>query len=312
MITHYRILIVCLTILALYNVSALGQELEVADMEVVTGDLSARTNPRIDTNGRKCALLKVYVNDEIVEVRGAVVGNVTSVGMEKQIYMSHDAKRVEFVFNHHFPLKIQFDNYNIPSLTGMMTYVLKLKEPEKTAQVQPMQNENHLPNESSYTQSSVAVHDTIEGTRKETDLFIEEFVRNLCSNYNVQLGTTTISDVETRFGTKKKKGKNHYEVKIKDQTEFTDSDDNGIVGIVTIHPSSVKDLRLPNGISSSSSYKEWNEWFVEHGFQSQKYDPYFMRQSMMTFVSDAYELILMFDGKENKQKTLFAIIMHKK
>ena len=299
-------------LLILVNLISCAQEFEVTEFAIVPNDLTARINGRVDGNGRKCAVIKVYADDHVVAVRGATVGEVTGAGMEKLVYMAHDSKAIELVFEHHLPLKIEFDNYNIPSLTGMMTYVLKLKETAGAPQGQPIQNDSHLPNEASYVQSSAPAQSRVENTRKGTDIFIEEFVRNLCSSYNVQLGTTPISEVETRFSSTKKKGQHHYEVKIKDKTEFVDSKDNGLVSLLTIHPKSAKDLRLPDGITTTSSFKEWNEWFVEHGFQSQTYAPYFMKQAMMTFISDRYELILMFDGKENKQQTLFAIIMCKK
>jgi len=113
------------TSFCLTTVSA--QEYKVVSLDVEKTDLTARTNPRVDSNGRKCAVLKVYVDDQIAEARGSVVGNIEAVGMEKQIYMAHDAKQVELVFQNHYPLKIVFIDYDIPSLTGQMTYICKLK-----------------------------------------------------------------------------------------------------------------------------------------------------------------------------------------
>lgn len=103
-----------------------AQEYEVVSFDVEKTDLTARTNPRIDSNGRKCAVIKVYVNDKIAEARGSVIGDIKSTGMEKLIYIAHDSKQVELIFENHYPLKIVFMDYDIPSVTGQMTYLCKL------------------------------------------------------------------------------------------------------------------------------------------------------------------------------------------
>ncbi len=79
---QYRILLFSLLCISSFGLSA--QEYEVVSFEVKQNDLTARTNPRVDANGRKCAIVKVYADDRIATVRGAVVGEVESVGMEKR------------------------------------------------------------------------------------------------------------------------------------------------------------------------------------------------------------------------------------
>jgi hypothetical protein len=116
-----------------------GQEYKVISLDIEKNDLTARTKARVDANGRKCAVLKIYVDDQIVEARGSVVGNIEAIGMEKQVYLAHDAKQVELVFQQHYPLKIIFMDYDIPSLTGQMTYVCKLK-PADTQSSSAMQS----------------------------------------------------------------------------------------------------------------------------------------------------------------------------
>lgn len=110
----------------------MSQEYSVVSFEPVLKDLSARAanTSRVDGNGRKCAVIKVYVNDDIVAVRGNTVGDIPATGMEKWIYLSHDSKDMEIVFDHHYPLHIVFMDYDIPRITEQMTYILKLKESE--------------------------------------------------------------------------------------------------------------------------------------------------------------------------------------
>ena len=121
-----KYLIVCL--LLLLHLSATAQEFAVASFEIAPKDLTARVNSRIDANGRKCAVVKVYVADNIAAARGSVVGDIVSAGMEKWVYMSHDSKQLELVFEHHLPLHIKFMDHDYPSLSGQMTYILKLSE----------------------------------------------------------------------------------------------------------------------------------------------------------------------------------------
>lgn len=110
-----------------------AQEYKVASFEVKPNDMTARTNSRVDGNGRKCAVIKVYADDNIAAVRGAAIGEVAGAGMEKLVYIAHDAKAIELVFDHHLPLKIVFDDYGYPTITGQMTYECKLARKDATA-----------------------------------------------------------------------------------------------------------------------------------------------------------------------------------
>lgn len=308
----HRTLLNFVAIVLLTYVQASGQELKVVSFDVITADLTARTKPRIDLNGRKCALLKVYVDDRIVEVRGSSVGEVESVGMEKQIYMAHDSQEIELIFDRHFPLKIVFDEYGFPSLTGMMTYVLKLKDYQESSLEYSSNDAPQSSSNVSDSSSDSASHTASSSLNDENDRFIEKFIKDLCNYYNIELGKTPLSDVEEYSHIKREKKYKHYTIQLKDGTEFTDSKDEGIVSLVSIDPRKSNNIKIPYGVTFSSSYKEWDEWFVRHGFESQKYAPYYMKQAMMVFVTKEYELILMFDGREKKQNTLFSIIMCKK
>lgn len=109
-------------------VGARAQEYRVESFEIVPKDLSARTEGLVDANGRKCAVVKVYVKDAITDIDGPVVGEVRDRGMEKWVYVMHDAKRLRLLFKEHMPLDLTFADYDYPTLTGQMTYVLKLAE----------------------------------------------------------------------------------------------------------------------------------------------------------------------------------------
>lgn len=105
-----------------------AQEYKVESFEIAPKDLSARTEGRVDGNGRKCAVIKVYVKDAITDTDGPVIGEIRDRGMEKWIYVSHDAKQVGLLFKEHMPLQVIFADYDFPTVTGQMTYILKLTE----------------------------------------------------------------------------------------------------------------------------------------------------------------------------------------
>lgn len=109
-------------------VVSIAQEYTVRSFEIEPNDLSARIKSRVDGNGKKCALIKVYTDDKIAEVQGSIVGEIEGNGMEKWVYLTHDAKKMKLIFERHLPLEVVFMDYNYPSVTGQMTYVLKLQE----------------------------------------------------------------------------------------------------------------------------------------------------------------------------------------
>lgn len=120
-----NILLIITIALGIYSQA---QEYKVESFEIVPKDLSARTEGRVDGNGRKCAVIKVYVKDTITDTDGPVVGDIRDRGMEKWIYVSHDAKQVGLLFKEHMPLQVIFADYDYPTVTGQMTYILKLTE----------------------------------------------------------------------------------------------------------------------------------------------------------------------------------------
>ncbi|MDE7414156.1 MAG: SEL1-like repeat protein [Muribaculaceae bacterium] len=103
-----------------------AQDFKVAKFDHNRTDLSARTNPRVDGSGQLCALLKVLVMDDIVEVQGNVMGDIISKGVEKWIYVSDHTKQIRLLFKNHFPLMLTFADYGYPVVTEQMTYEVKI------------------------------------------------------------------------------------------------------------------------------------------------------------------------------------------
>lgn len=107
---------------------SVAQEYRVESFEILPNDLTARTESRVDGNGRLCGLIKIHVNDAIADVEGPVVGDIIVKGFEKRVYISHDAKQMVIYFQSHAPLNVTFDDFYLPSITTKTTYLLKLVE----------------------------------------------------------------------------------------------------------------------------------------------------------------------------------------
>ncbi|MDE7414081.1 MAG: sel1 repeat family protein [Muribaculaceae bacterium] len=105
-----------------------GQRLKVATFEIQPKDLSARTDPRADNSGQLCALLKIYVMDKITEVQGNVMGDIVDKGVEKWVYVSDHTKQIKLNFEKHFPLMITFSDYDYPTVSEQMVYVIELED----------------------------------------------------------------------------------------------------------------------------------------------------------------------------------------
>lgn len=117
-----------LFIIFLLPIFASAQTLEVEEFNIVPNDLSARTNGKADLNGNPCALLKVQVADKITKVAGSYIGDVIDQGMEKWVYVTDNSKEIELHFANHFPLHIRYIDYNFPTVSRQMTYVVRLRE----------------------------------------------------------------------------------------------------------------------------------------------------------------------------------------
>lgn len=144
-----------------------AREYGTPTFEIAVGDIYAQTYPRVDDNGRRAAVLKVYVDDEITEVRGNILGNIIDNGMEKILYLTHDSKNVEILFRNHYPVKVIFNDYLIPQLGGGMTYILKFPSDGYT--------QSNQIRESHPDQSPISVHaEQQKPVTNSTDKILEE------------------------------------------------------------------------------------------------------------------------------------------
>ena len=133
---------------------------------------------------------------------------------------------------------------------------------------------------------------------------LNDFVKSISSLYDVELSKTEMKEIEKKYGIQQKREDKHMEIELKDGTQFIDYYDDGKCSMILIDARKIKKaFPYMDGMGWESSYSEWNDWFVTKGYDNKPYDPYYGEQSMLSYSSDDYYVILMFNGKESQRGT---------
>ena len=120
-----------LLLLCVSNSSFSQKKMEVVSFNVKTSDISARTNPREDTNGDISALIKVQLPAPNAFFEGNIIGRVAHKTNEYWVYMPQNSTDLAIKLPGHSSISIAFKDYGIPSLESKVTYELLVlpKEP---------------------------------------------------------------------------------------------------------------------------------------------------------------------------------------
>ena len=120
-----------LLLLCVSNSSFSQKKMEVVSFNVKTSDISARTNPREDTNGDISALIKVQLPAPNAFFEGNIIGRVAHKTNEYWVYMPQNSTDLAIKLPGHSSISIAFKDYGIPSLESKATYELLVlpKEP---------------------------------------------------------------------------------------------------------------------------------------------------------------------------------------
>lgn len=125
MIKHIIVLIICF----LYSFSLFSQELSVKSFQLNEGDLSARTEKRLDSNGNQCALIKVEAIPAC-EFGGYVIGSVEKKLGAYWVYVcaKNPVTRKLIVSSDNFqPLEVDFSKFGITTVEAGTTYTLRIE-----------------------------------------------------------------------------------------------------------------------------------------------------------------------------------------
>lgn len=109
--------------------SVYSQELTIKSFKVITGDLSAQTQPRKDLNDKNCALVKVQFVGGISEIEGNVITPLIKHGNETWVYMPQGSRQMKVLTQSFLPVMVTFADYGFEKLESNRTYVLVLVKP---------------------------------------------------------------------------------------------------------------------------------------------------------------------------------------
>ena len=96
--------------------SVYSQELTIKSFKVITGDLSAQTQPRKDLNDKNCALVKVQFVGGISEIEGNVITPLIKHGNETWVYMPQGSRQMKVLTQSFLPVMVTCADYGIEKL----------------------------------------------------------------------------------------------------------------------------------------------------------------------------------------------------
>ena len=106
-----------------------AQELKVKSFSLSATDISAQTQPRKDLNDEPCALIKVQLVGDILDVEGNVIKPLVKKGNETWAYMTHGSQQMKVLTKDYLPIMVNFSNFGINQVEKNKTYVLILSKP---------------------------------------------------------------------------------------------------------------------------------------------------------------------------------------
>ena len=96
---------------------------------------------RNDFNGDPCALIKVYVVDDIDRIEGNKIGDIEKRGnVEKWVYMCKGSRNIRIHLKNHLPVRVMFQDYQISGLESNRVYELVIETPDAHALLDTEQN----------------------------------------------------------------------------------------------------------------------------------------------------------------------------
>lgn len=116
-----------------------AQQLKAESFEAIPLDLTGRTQPRKDLNGKDCALVKVSLPIQGCRFQGNVVGEPIYNVSEYWVYLTHGTKNMEILCPAREPLMVEFNELGTDSgLISNTTYRLRLSGYENLLVYNPL------------------------------------------------------------------------------------------------------------------------------------------------------------------------------
>lgn len=113
------------------SLSAIAQSAVIVKSFAQTTDHIPGSDRRNDLNGVPCALIKVYVVDDIERIEGNKIGDIVKRGkVEKWVYMCKGSRNIRIHFRNHLPVRVMFQDHHINGLESNRVYELLLEIPD--------------------------------------------------------------------------------------------------------------------------------------------------------------------------------------
>ena len=117
-----RLCFLCLLLAVLHG--AWAQKMTVESFELLPKDLTARTSPRNDLNGKPCAVIRVGIALQGVVFDGNTIGNPVYNTGEYLVYMPEGSRQITLRHDSYVPLTVVFADYEIEKVRSLSTYRL--------------------------------------------------------------------------------------------------------------------------------------------------------------------------------------------
>ena len=100
-------------------------------------DLTASIKPRLDNNGRKCALLKIQFPHEGLKFEGSIIGDIDYDGTEYLVYVPEHTRYINVKYSGSRSLMIDFSEYEVNPIEGNRTYLVVISCPDDASVPKP-------------------------------------------------------------------------------------------------------------------------------------------------------------------------------
>ena len=117
-----RLCFLCLLLAVLHG--AWAQKMTVESFELLPKDLTARTSPRNDLNGKPCAVIRVGIALQGVVFDGNTIGNPVYNTGEYLVYMPEGSRQITLRHDSYVPLTVVFADHEIEKVRSLSTYRL--------------------------------------------------------------------------------------------------------------------------------------------------------------------------------------------
>ena len=116
------LMMVCLFLLPFH----LEAQENMASFAVLSNDLSALTERRLDKTGKICALVKIQSTENVEKVEGDLVGKLVPKGKETWAFFKPGSTRMKLFCQSQEPMDVIFADYGVPFLKSKVVYSLEV------------------------------------------------------------------------------------------------------------------------------------------------------------------------------------------